>query len=79
MITNDLYASGKSHNSTELVNKIIRSLPKTYQSKVVAILEARELSKFPLEELTYPWDYDKRSWQRWKGGQEEEDDCLQIF
>ena len=50
-ITNDLYALGKSYTSTKLVNKILRSLPKAYQSKVVAIREARDLSKLPLEEL----------------------------
>ena len=50
-IASDLYALGKSYTSTELVNKILRSLPKAYQSKVVAIREARDLSKLPLEEL----------------------------
>ena len=50
-ITNDLNALGKSYTSTELVNKILRSLPKAYQSKVVVIREARDLSKLPLEEL----------------------------
>ena len=50
-ITNDLNALGKSYTSTKLVNKILRSLPKAYQSKVVAIREARDLSKLPLEEL----------------------------
>ena len=42
---------GKSYISTELVNKILKSLPKAYQSKVMAIQEARDLSKLPLEEL----------------------------
>ena len=50
-ITNDLNALGKSFTSTELVNKILRSLPKAYQSKVMAIREARDLSKLPFEEL----------------------------
>ena len=50
-ITNNLYALVKSYTSTELVNKILRSLPKAYQSKVVAIQKARDLSKLPLEEL----------------------------
>ena len=48
---NDLYALGKSYTSTESMNKILKSLPKAYQSKVVAIQEARGLSKLPLEEL----------------------------
>ena len=45
------YALGKSYTSIELVNKILRSLPKTYQSKVVAMRKARDLSKLSLEEL----------------------------
>ena len=47
-ITNYLYALGKSYTSAKLVNKILRILPKAYQSKVVAI---RDLSKLPLEEF----------------------------
>ena len=50
-VTNDLYALGKSHTSTELVNKILRSFSTTYQSKVVVIQEAEDLSKLPLEEF----------------------------
>ena len=34
-----------------MINKILRSLPKAYQSKVAAIREARDLSKLLLEEL----------------------------
>ena len=51
VITNDLNALGKSYTLTELVNKILMSLPKAYQSKVVAIREARDISKLSLEEL----------------------------
>ena len=36
-ITNDLNALGRSYTSTKLMNKILKSLPKAYQSKVVAI------------------------------------------
>ena len=50
-ITNNLYTLGKSYTSIELVNKILRSLPNVYQSKMVAIREAMDLSKLPLEEL----------------------------
>ena len=50
-ITNDLNILGKSYTSTELVNKILRSLPKAYQSNVVAIHEAKDLSKLPLDKL----------------------------
>ena len=51
IITNHIYDLGKSHISIELVNKILRSLPKAYQSKVVAIWEVKDLSKLPLEEF----------------------------
>ena len=44
-ITNDFNNLGKSYTSIELVNKVLTSLPKTYQSKMVAIREARELFK----------------------------------
>ena len=37
IITNDLNALGKSYASTKLVNKILRSLHKAYQSKMVTI------------------------------------------
>ena len=33
IITNDLNTLGKSYTSTELVNKILRSSPKVYQTK----------------------------------------------
>ena len=49
-ITTDINALGKSYTSTRLVNMILRSLPKAYQSKVMAIREIIDLSKFPLEE-----------------------------
>ena len=55
-ITNNLNALGKSYTSIELVNKILKSLPKAYQSKVMAIREARDLSKHPHD----PWDNDER-------------------
>ena len=50
-ITNNLYALGKSYTSTELVNKILRSLPKAYQSNVVAIREAMDLTSSHLKIL----------------------------
>ena len=50
-ITNDFNALGKSYTSIELVNNILKSLPKAYQSKVVAIQESRDLTKLSLEEL----------------------------
>ena len=43
IITNDLNALSKSYTSSKLVNTILRSLPKTYQCKIVAIGESRNL------------------------------------
>ena len=48
---NDLSALDKIYSSIELVNKMLRSLSKGYQGKVVAIREARDLSKLLFEEL----------------------------
>ena len=50
-ITIDLNALGKSYTDIKFVNKILRNLSKAYQSKVVAIREARVLSKLSLEKL----------------------------
>ena len=45
----------KSFTSIKLViNKILKSLLKAYQRKIVAIWEAKDLSKFPFEELMGP-------------------------
>ncbi|PON79915.1 hypothetical protein TorRG33x02_234570, partial [Trema orientale] len=50
-IINSLGALGKIFPNNELVCKILRSLPRAYRSKVVAIQEAKDLSKLPREEL----------------------------
>ena len=50
-ITMTFMLLGKRYILTELMNKILRSLPKAYQSKMMAIQEARDLSKLPLEEF----------------------------
>ncbi|PON99439.1 hypothetical protein TorRG33x02_046060 [Trema orientale] len=50
-IINSLGALEKIFLNSELVSKILRSLSRAYRSKVVAIEEAKELSKLPLEEL----------------------------
>ncbi|PON39991.1 hypothetical protein PanWU01x14_300720, partial [Parasponia andersonii] len=51
IIINSLNALGKSFSNIDLVNKVLRSLPKAYLSKVVTIQEARDLTKLPIEEL----------------------------
>ena len=50
-IINSLGALGKTFLNGELVSKIHRSLPLAYKSNMVAIQEAKDLSKLPLEEL----------------------------
>ncbi|XP_022143648.1 uncharacterized protein LOC111013509 [Momordica charantia] len=42
---------GKEYTTAENVRKILRSLPKSWEPKVTAIQEAKDLSKLPLEEL----------------------------
>ena len=50
-ITNGLNSLGKVLTQKDMVTKILRSLTKAYQGKVVAIQEAKDLSTLPLEEL----------------------------
>lgn len=50
-ITNNLHALGRTYTNTEIVSKILRSLPKAWEAKVTAIREAKDLTKLPLEEL----------------------------
>ena len=50
-VVNGLKSLGKSFSDFELVNKVLRSLSKTWDSKVTAIQESKNLNHFPLEEL----------------------------
>ena len=50
-IINGLKSLGKSYTNSELVRKILRSLPRTWEAKVTAIQEAKDLNILPLEEL----------------------------
>ena len=50
-VVNSLKAIGKCFLNFELVNKILRSLPKSWDSKVTVIQEAKDLNNFLLEEL----------------------------
>ncbi|XP_070036270.1 uncharacterized protein [Nicotiana tomentosiformis] len=51
IITNELKPLGKVFTSKELVNKILRILPASWESKVIAIQKAKELDKISLDEL----------------------------
>ncbi|CAL9114858.1 unnamed protein product [Musa textilis] len=50
-VVNSLRAFGKYFSNFELVNKILRSLSKNWDSKVIAIQEAKDLNDLPIEEL----------------------------
>ena len=50
-ITNELKSLGKSFTNEELVRKILRFLPQSWEAKVTAIQEAKEMNKISLDEL----------------------------
>ena len=50
-ITNELKSLGKSFTTEELVRKILRFLPHSWEAKVTAIKEAKDMNKITLDEL----------------------------
>ena len=50
-IVNQLNQLGKVIPKDELVKRLLRSLPKTWRSTVVAIREAKDLNKISLDEI----------------------------
>lgn len=50
-LINPLNALGRNYTNSELVRKILSSLPKLWKTKVTAIQEDKDLSKLPLDEL----------------------------
>ena len=50
-IINELNVLRRTYSNSNLVIKLLRSLPRTWKAKVTAIQEAKDLSKLPLEEL----------------------------
>jgi len=50
-ITNELKSLGKTFTTEELVRKILRFLPRTWEAKVIAIQEAKDLKAISLDEL----------------------------
>jgi len=50
-VTNELKSLGKSFTTEELVRKIIRFLPQSWEAKVTAIQEAKDINKISLDEL----------------------------
>ncbi|CAL9105583.1 unnamed protein product [Musa textilis] len=50
-VVNNLRALGKFFSDFELINKILRSLPKRWDLKITAIQESKDLNFYSLEEL----------------------------
>ena len=50
-IANELKSLGKSFTTEELVRKILRYLPQSWEAKVTAIQEAKDMKKITLDEL----------------------------
>ena len=50
-ITNELKSLGKSFTSEGLVRKILRFLPHSWEAKVMAIQESKDIKKITLDEL----------------------------
>ena len=50
-ITNGLKGLRKEYSNSELVRKVLRSLPPTWHTKVTVIEESKDLSTLSLEEL----------------------------
>jgi hypothetical protein len=50
-ITNSLDALGRTYTNVDIVSKILRFLPKSWEAKVMTIHEAKDLTKISLEEL----------------------------
>ena len=50
-ITNELKSLGKSFNNEELVRKILRFFPRSWEAKVTAIQEAKDMKAITLDEL----------------------------
>jgi len=51
IITNSFDALVMTYTSAKIMRKIFRSLSKTWEAKVMAIQEAKDLTKLPLKEL----------------------------
>ncbi|KAG5611414.1 hypothetical protein H5410_022695 [Solanum commersonii] len=50
-IVNELVSLGKIYTTEELVDKVLRTLPKSWEIKVTAIREAKDLTTMSLDEL----------------------------
>ncbi|KAH0687960.1 hypothetical protein KY284_018513 [Solanum tuberosum] len=65
-VVNELISLGKTYTTEEQVDKVLRTLPRSWEIKVTAIREAKDLTNMTLDELegnlkTYEMNVDKRS------------------
>lgn len=51
LISNELNSLGRKLSNEDLVRKILRILPQSWENKVIAIQEAKDLTKLSLDEL----------------------------
>ena len=64
-IANELISLGKIYTTEEQVDKVLKTLPRSWEIKVTAIREAKDLTNMTLDELvgnlkTYDMNVDKR-------------------
>jgi hypothetical protein len=50
-ITNNLDALGRTYINVDIISKFLRSLSKTWETKVMTIWKAKDPTKIPLEKL----------------------------
>ena len=50
-IVNRLKYFGKTYTNSDLVKKVLRFLPKSWEPKVTTIQEAKDLNTYPLDQL----------------------------
>ena len=50
-IINDLKSLEKYYSSNDLVRKVLRSLPRSWEAKIMMIQEVKDLNILPLKEL----------------------------
>ncbi|KAH0688872.1 hypothetical protein KY289_016230 [Solanum tuberosum] len=78
-VVNELISLGKIYTTEEQVDKVLRTLPRSWEIKVTAIREAKDLTNMTLDELegnlkTYEMNVDKRS----EGNKEKKLDSKQL-
>ena len=64
-VVNELISLGKVYTTEEQVDKVLRTLPRSWKIKVTAIREAKDLTNMTLDELvgnlkTYEMNIEKR-------------------